>query len=487
MGIDGYLIKWTRSFLTDRKIQLVIDGHDNKERAIETGIPQGSPVSPILFLIYISGIFDSVSKTSPNIMSLSFVDDLGFIASGYSVKEIAKALEKVAQTVIKWGNSNAVTYDIAKTEAAMFSKSHRQRLNKQIAKTDIKIGAESINFNKEATRWLGIWLDSQLKFTAHVNQKFRAARTAEIQIKGLTRTYGMAPGLVRRVQLAVAQSIALYGVELWWKGQKNYEQTFQKLLNRQARSITGMYPSTPIHPLLSEAGLIPARILLDLRQKRYTYRLLTLSDGHPTKGILPVSMREGDGSSQPGEQPKNTLMWVENARPTLLGQLLAWRLAFDQSMDPADGVEPMEESGLPASFAGDIIIEGKEKAIVEAKRGQKGTVLWTDGSKLDTGNVGAAVTWKDISLNEWKEKSLFLGKNKEVLDGELWAIATALETAKRETRSDLSTPIIVFTDSQEALATIQRPSSRAGSPYLRRLICHRALDLKSNGWLVTLR
>ncbi len=68
------------------------------------------------------------------------------------------------------------------------------------------------------------------------------------------------PGLVRQIQLAVVQSTALYGLELWWKGQKNHEQTFQKLLNRQARSITGMYPSTPVHPLLCEAGLV----LLDL-------------------------------------------------------------------------------------------------------------------------------------------------------------------------------------------------------------------------------
>ena len=464
----------------------MIDGHDNKERAIETGIPQGSPVSPILFLIYISGVFDSVTETSPDIMSLLFVDDLGFIASGYSVKEITKALEKVAQTVIQWGKSNAVTYDIAKTEAAIFSKSHRQRLNKQIAKLDIRIGQKVLS-SIEATRWLGIWLDSQLKFTAHVNQKIKAAQAAEIQIKGLTRTYGMVPGLVRRVQLAVVQSIALYGVELWWKGQKNNEQTVQKLLNRQARSITGMYPSTPIHPLLSEAGLIPAKILLDFCQKRYTYCLLTLPDGHPTKEILPVSMREGDGSLQPGEQPENTLMWVENLRPTLLGQLLAWRLAFDQSIDPADGVEPVDESGSSVLFSGDIILEEKEKAIIQAKRGQRGAVLWTDGSKLDTGNVGAAVTWKDIRLNKWRVTSLFLGKNKEVLDNELWAIAMALEAAKRETRSDFGTPITVFTDSREALAAIERPSARAASPYLRGLICQRALELRSNGQLVILR
>ena len=64
LGIDGDLVTWTGSFLIDRKVQLVIDGHDNKEKEIETGIPQGFPVSPILFLIYISGVFNKISETS---------------------------------------------------------------------------------------------------------------------------------------------------------------------------------------------------------------------------------------------------------------------------------------------------------------------------------------------------------------------------------------------------------------------------------------
>ena len=120
------------SFLTDRKVQLVIDGHDNKEREIETRIPQGSPVLPILFLIYISRVFDKISKTSPLVTSLSFVNDLGFIASDSSVTEIVKSLEKVAKEVIEWRKQNAVTYDMSKTETILFSKSHQQQLNKQL-------------------------------------------------------------------------------------------------------------------------------------------------------------------------------------------------------------------------------------------------------------------------------------------------------------------------------------------------------------------
>ena len=65
LGIDGDLVSWTRSFLTDRKIQLTIDRHDNKEREIETEIPQGSTISPIFFLIYMSGVFNQISEISP--------------------------------------------------------------------------------------------------------------------------------------------------------------------------------------------------------------------------------------------------------------------------------------------------------------------------------------------------------------------------------------------------------------------------------------
>ena len=101
LGIDGDLIRWTQFFLTDRKVQLVIDGNNNKERDIETGIPQESPVSPVLFLIYISGVFDQVIKSHLGIISLLFVDDLGFIASGYSIKELAKTLGQVARVIVE--------------------------------------------------------------------------------------------------------------------------------------------------------------------------------------------------------------------------------------------------------------------------------------------------------------------------------------------------------------------------------------------------
>lgn len=57
LGINNNLIGWTQIFLTDRLVQFVIDGFIKLREKVKLGIPQGLPVFPILFLIYISRVF----------------------------------------------------------------------------------------------------------------------------------------------------------------------------------------------------------------------------------------------------------------------------------------------------------------------------------------------------------------------------------------------------------------------------------------------
>ena len=80
---------------------------------------------PILFFIFTGRVFDSVMQFCPLIMSLTFVDNLGFIVLGSSVKVIASSLGKIAKIIIEWGKTNAVIYNIWKTEAILFFCSYR--------------------------------------------------------------------------------------------------------------------------------------------------------------------------------------------------------------------------------------------------------------------------------------------------------------------------------------------------------------------------
>ena len=65
-----------------------------------------------------------------------------------------------------------------------------------------------------------------------------------------------------------------------------------------------MYQSTPISPLMSQSGLPLAHVLLNFRQRAYAHGILSLPNSIPTKDILPITLREGDGHTQSEDLPE---------------------------------------------------------------------------------------------------------------------------------------------------------------------------------------
>jgi len=107
LDIEPDLVRWTDTYVRDRKAKLVLEGREGEEHEVETGLPQGSPVAPILFTAYLSGVFDHVESACPGIQGLSFVDDVAWWVEGKRRKQ--------------W-RENGVTFDQAKTEAMFLSK-----------------------------------------------------------------------------------------------------------------------------------------------------------------------------------------------------------------------------------------------------------------------------------------------------------------------------------------------------------------------------
>jgi hypothetical protein len=148
---DPHLIRWTDNFMRDRKVLLIIKGHETAMKPTNSGILQGSPVSLILFAIYISGVFKEVENKT-GAVGVSFIDDLSWIASGANVMEIAETLEKCTKIAMQWAEQKTVEFDISKTEAILFVKKNQKRKRKK--KINIRNG-NSISFNKGTTGWLG--------------------------------------------------------------------------------------------------------------------------------------------------------------------------------------------------------------------------------------------------------------------------------------------------------------------------------------------
>ena len=85
------LIAWVSSFLANRELRLSFDGQLEEFSKIETGIPQGSPISPILFLIYIRDLFPSLASS---VQVLSYIDDIALTTSSTSLKRNIRILER---------------------------------------------------------------------------------------------------------------------------------------------------------------------------------------------------------------------------------------------------------------------------------------------------------------------------------------------------------------------------------------------------------
>ena len=95
-------------------------------------------------------------------------------------------------------------------------------------------------------------------------------------------------------------------------------------------------------------------------------------------------------------------------------------MTIDHAIDPEDGVEPVEIIQSDINFLGKIFIDNKSQVLRGAGKDYAGLVIWADGSKLSDSRCGVAVCWKNQTKHTlWRQKSVFLGKNKEILDTEL--------------------------------------------------------------------
>jgi ribonuclease HI len=105
---------------------------------------------------------------------------------------------------------------------------------------------------------------------------------------------------------------------------------------------------------------------------------------------------------------------------------------------------------------GQVIIEDRSTAIEKASiASTRENSIFTDGSQLESGNVGCAVAWRTSPM-EWKTHKMHLENNKEIFDAELFAIAEALKLANRQLIGNKQTNTIqIYTDSSAALWRMQ--------------------------------
>jgi len=109
------LYSWIDSFLVDRKIQLAFDNRTSIKTDIQIGIQQDSPISPILFLIYIRNLFQDLESRG-----ISYINNIDLVASSESIEKNCKILKKATIRIFEKGADNLIQFDPEKTELIHF-------------------------------------------------------------------------------------------------------------------------------------------------------------------------------------------------------------------------------------------------------------------------------------------------------------------------------------------------------------------------------
>jgi len=158
-GVAAYLVAWIKSFLSKRQCRLIFQAAPKVFCRVAFGTPQGSPISSLLFVLYIA----SLHPTIPQGLAISYVNDLTITVCSDSVRSNIRALQYFFGVIQRWGADLGVAFSVPKTELI-----HWRTLKDR---SDVSFASIVINNMlfppSQAVRWLGYWLTPTIHFAVH--------------------------------------------------------------------------------------------------------------------------------------------------------------------------------------------------------------------------------------------------------------------------------------------------------------------------------
>ena len=161
-GFQRKALNLLRCYLTHRTQSCHLTNIFSEKREVICGIPQGSILGPLLFLIYINDLPNCLECTTPRM----FADDTNLTAVGETMGEVEERAGVDMRNVRKWLGANKLSLNIAKTEYTLIGSRHKT--NNIDTQRGVKIDNQMIKKVKN-TKVLGVQLDENLSWEKHVN------------------------------------------------------------------------------------------------------------------------------------------------------------------------------------------------------------------------------------------------------------------------------------------------------------------------------
>ena len=241
-GIRGVANKWFQSFLEDRKQFTSLQGSKSAEKPIKYGVPQGSVLGPLLFILFINDLHKALEFSSVH----HSADDTNPLLIDKSLKKINKHVNRDLKLTVDWIRTNKLSLNVSKTEIVLF-KPKNKKITKQL---NVRVIGQKIKQSSQV-QYLGVILQDDLHWATHLaNLEKKSSRSIGLLSK--IRQY-VSMHLLQTIYYSIFHCHLIYAYEIWGQNQNNLRFTKLTKLQKKALKVINFQSSdSPTGPLYQE-------------------------------------------------------------------------------------------------------------------------------------------------------------------------------------------------------------------------------------------
>ena len=229
-GIRGVANKWFSSYLSNRYPKVSLNGESSTTLPVSCGVPQGSILGPLLFLIYINDMNTAMQFSTV----YHFADDTNLLYSCKCLKVLRKRMNKDLVLLYDWLCANRLSLNATKTEFIVF----RPLRHRSTDRVTLKLH-HTILFESSKIKYLGLILDNKLDWKSHISELSKKLSRA---LGLLYKIRDLCPlSVLRSLYFSIFNSHLSYGLVVWGNASKLYINKIKSLQKRALKSIVSAH------------------------------------------------------------------------------------------------------------------------------------------------------------------------------------------------------------------------------------------------------